>query len=49
MSTTKEVLNTNYEGVPTTAPNMANAVDFQNAVLLGLEQIYLRPIAVDGM
>ena len=36
----------NYEDVPTTARNVVHADDLKIAVPLGLELVYLRPIAV---
>ena len=45
-STTKEVINMNYEGVPTAARNMVHADDLEIAVPLEHELVHRRPIAV---
>ena len=40
------MINVTYESLPTAARNVAHPVDFKIAVPLGLERVYLRPIAV---
>ena len=40
------MINTTYEGLLTAARNVAHAVDFKIAVLLGLERVYWRPIVL---
>ena len=44
-STTKGVINMNYEDVPTAARNMVHVDDLKIAVPLGHELVHLGPIA----
>ena len=45
-STTKGVINMNYEDVPTAARNMVHVDNFKIAVPPGYELVHLRPIVV---